>query len=136
MAVTGFEPISGGSKPPILSLCTIPLWTTCGIRTPLRQCKCLVLANYTTRPIFVELTDSNRLLSGLSSLFHPVSICTQLALSPIFCGRGEIRTHLLRSPVRRFVDAGWFYRPVPLLSHNLYSYRESNPNPRTENPVA
>ena len=29
---------------------------TCGIRTPLRQCKCLVLANYTTRPIFVLLS--------------------------------------------------------------------------------
>lgn len=94
---------------------------TCGIRTPPSQCKCEVLPSYTTRPIFVELTDSNRLLSGLSSLFHPVSIRTQLALSPIFGGRGETRTHLPRRPIRRFVDAGWFYRPVPLLSHYMYS---------------
>lgn len=87
MAVTGVEPISGGSKPPILNLCTIPLWTTCGIRTPPSQCKCEVLPSYTTRPIFG--------------------------------GRGETRTHLPRRPIRRFDDAGWFYRPVPLLSHNF-----------------
>ena len=95
VAVTGVEPISGGSKPPILILCTIPLWTTCGIRTPPSQCKCEVLPSYTTRPIFG--------------------------------GRGETRTHLPRRPIRRFVDAGWFYRPVPLLSHNLWLRRGFEP---------
>ena len=30
---------------------SVVLWTTGGIRTPLSQCKCDVLANYTTWPI-------------------------------------------------------------------------------------
>ena len=36
--------------------------------------------------------------------------------TPIFGGKGGARTHLLQSPLRRFVDAGWIYSPVPLPS--------------------
>lgn len=53
----GIEPISPVYDAGIISLYTKRAFVdTCGIRTPPRQCKCLVLANYTTRPIFVLLS--------------------------------------------------------------------------------
>ena len=41
---------------------------------------------------------------------------------PKFCWRGGIRTHLLVSPLRRFVNPDHFYRVMPLLSNMLVGW--------------
>ena len=48
---------------------------TGGIRTPLRQCKCLVLANYTTRPIFCGSEEDSNLHSDSNLPDWHLSMC-------------------------------------------------------------
>ncbi len=47
---------------------------------------------------------------------------------PKFCWRGGIRTHLLVSPLRRFVKPDQFYRLVPLLSNLISQYFKDRSN--------
>lgn len=54
---------------------------------------------------------------------QPEDICLHFGIYHFnrTCGRGGIRTPLLRSPLRQFVKAGRIYSPLPLLAQNMDS---------------
>ena len=115
MAVTGVEPISGGSKPPILNLCTIPLWTHVG-------------------EVRLELTYRE---GQYGYLLTRVGFTDQCRYSPIICTPNRIRTGI--STLR-----GWPPKPISKIGAYIsvcqrtswYWERDSNPCHMLERHIA
>ena len=129
MAVTGVEPISGGSKPPILSLCTIPLWTHVGFEPLLHsasvRCYQVTLHGpYLVGEVRLELTYRE---GQYGDLLTRVGFTDQCRYSPIICTPNRIRTGI--STLR-----GWPPKPISKIGAYIsvcqrtcwYSGRDSN----------